>query len=258
MKPNDVQGFYDAFAASYHLIFADWQRSVKYQGEVIDQLIQTELASHPRPVRVLDCTCGIGTQVLGLAQHANYEIHATDISPAEIERAKEEAHKAGVNIAFGVADIRTLDEQVAGEFDVVLSFDNAIPHLLIDADLEQALTAIYAKLKPQGIFMASIRDYDALLTEQPKLNAQRVMEQAEGKRVTLQYWEWVGEIYTVNQFILQETAGTWALEHFATQYRALQRAVLSDALAKVGFTNVHWLMPEDSDYYQPIVIACHS
>ena len=255
MTTSDLQQFYDDFADSYHLIFVDWQNSSQIQGRIIDKLIQTQLDSEGSPIRVLDCTCGIGTQAIGLALQSGYQIHGTDISPAEIERAQIEAKKAGVNIEFSVADMRTLAEQVEGEFDVVMSFDNAIPHLLTDEELHQALQSIHAKVKSHGIFMASIRDYDALLEERPKLNSQRIMDNADGKRVTLQYWEWADDIYTVNQFILKQNVSAWVMEHYATQYRALRRATLSSALTKAGFSAVEWLRPEESDYYQPIVIA---
>lgn len=255
MTPSDVQDFYDEFADSYHLIFVDWQNSSQIQGRIIDKLIQTQLDSKPSPIRILDCACGIGTQSIGLALQNGYVVRSTDISPAEINRAKIEAKKAGVSIEFSVADMRTLAEQVEGEFDVVISFDNAIPHLLTDAELLQALQSIHAKVEPHGIFMASIRDYDALLAERPKLNSQRVMDNADSKRVTLQYWEWVDDIYTVNQFILKQNASEWAMEHYATQYRALRRATLANALVEAGFSKVEWLMPEESEYYQPIVVA---
>ncbi|MDH3592967.1 MAG: SAM-dependent methyltransferase, partial [Planctomycetota bacterium] len=60
----DAAGFYDALAAHFHLIHADWDASVELQGEQLDGVIQ-EFAPGARTV--LDCACGIGTQALGLA-----------------------------------------------------------------------------------------------------------------------------------------------------------------------------------------------
>src|ERR1700756_3542666 len=93
--------FYDDLADSYAFIFPDWQAAVERQGNTISKLI-----GEP-PLSVLDCSCGIGTQAIGLA-NLGYTVHATDISSREVEKAKETADKMGVNLTFGVADFRSL------------------------------------------------------------------------------------------------------------------------------------------------------
>ena len=60
---DTVRAFYDRFADSYHLIFADWQASITRQAGILDQLIQDELG--PGPHTMLDCACGFGTQAIG-------------------------------------------------------------------------------------------------------------------------------------------------------------------------------------------------
>ncbi len=128
------------------------------------------LPDHIPPIRVLDCACGIGTQAIGLAKRG-YCVHATDISRAEVERAQHEAERLGVHLTFGVADMRTLSQQVQGQYDAVIAFDNALPHLLTDDELAQAARELYATTSPGGVFMASIRDYDALLVERGAPNS---------------------------------------------------------------------------------------
>ena len=62
---DSVRAFYDELAESYHLIFADWQGSMRRQATALDRLIQEQLG--PGPHAILDCACGIGTQAIGLA-----------------------------------------------------------------------------------------------------------------------------------------------------------------------------------------------
>jgi glycine/sarcosine N-methyltransferase len=57
--------FYDGLADSYHLIGANWDEMVRTQGQILDKLIRGILPS--RPIKILDCSCGIGTQAIGLA-----------------------------------------------------------------------------------------------------------------------------------------------------------------------------------------------
>lgn len=84
----------------------------------------------------------MGTQAIGLAKRG-YEVTASDLSPKMVERARKEAFLHQVNIQFKVADFRTLEKDIEGQFDIVLSADNAIPHLLTDSDLEKALENMY-------------------------------------------------------------------------------------------------------------------
>lgn len=257
MSDQDVSNFYDAMADDYHLIFADWVGSVERQSHVLDKLIRDHLPEKVAPVRVLDCACGIGTQALGLAKRG-YSVHATDISAAEIERAKAEAQNMQVALTFGVADMQTVTQQIDEQFDVVLAFDNALPHLLTDEALAQAARELFAVTKPNGIFMASIRDYDALLAERPQITSERVMGSGENRRVTLQVWDWYDDTYDVTQFILVRETDAWQMRHYTTHYRALKREMLSSALSGAGFSNVVWLMPETSGFYQPVVVAKRS
>jgi len=113
---DPIQHFYDDLAREYHLLFADWPATVRWQGALLDRLIRA-YQSADRP-SILDCACGIGTQALGLAL-LGHTVHGTDRSPAAVERARQEAAHLGLGVTFGVADMRTLDADVANIFDVI-------------------------------------------------------------------------------------------------------------------------------------------
>ncbi|MFC2042124.1 class I SAM-dependent methyltransferase, partial [Chloroflexota bacterium] len=135
MYPKSAQRFYDQLSSEYHLIFADWRKSVRWHGDVLDKIIREKAGITHRTV--LDCSCGIGTQAIGLALRG-YKVHGTDNSPEAIERARKEASSFGVTASFGVADLRALDREVNGSFDIGISCDNSLPHLLTVDDLFMA------------------------------------------------------------------------------------------------------------------------
>lgn len=252
---DSVLKFYDEIAEDYHLIFADWNQSILQQAQILDQVIQSKLThSTTQTLSLLDCSCGIGTQAIGLAKYG-YNVSATDVSPDSVKRAEKEAASRGVNINFGVADFRSLDTDLTGAFDIVLSADNAIPHLLTDGDLHKAFQNIYTKLNRNGLFIATIRDYDALVKERPSTTQPRVLD--KGKRVVFQVWDWAedGKTYTTNQFIVQEMNGEWKTKHNSTPYRALLREEMNNVLRATGFMDVEWHFPADTGYYQPMVTA---
>src|ERR1700712_1018455 len=125
----DPQALYDELAPDYDALHVDWRASVRLQGEVLDRLIRSELGDAPQ--RVLDCSCGIGTQAIGLALRG-HNVLATDLSPAAVERAAREATAMSAKLATGVADFTRLAEAVEGSFACVLACDNAVAHLQRD------------------------------------------------------------------------------------------------------------------------------
>jgi 2-polyprenyl-3-methyl-5-hydroxy-6-metoxy-1,4-benzoquinol methylase len=251
---SSVLQFYDRLSVDYHLLFEDWPTTVRRQAEVLDRLLRDQIGGPP--ASVLDCCCGIGTQAIGLALRG-YRVQGTDLSAEAIGRAGREAAAFGVTIPFGVADVRTLAEQVDGTFDAVLACDNALPHLLTDEDLHKGVGGMAAKLRPSGIFLASTRDYDALVRDRPRATSPRVFEDPSGHRVVFQVWDWTedGRGYRVNQFVLKESDTGWQTSHYATRYRALLREEFTQTLRLAGLAEVRWHMPEESGYYQPVVTA---
>ena len=250
-----IQGFYDHLTENYHLIFEDWNNSVKWHSRIIDSMIQKQKSSPRAALSLLDCSCGIGTQAIGLAL-LGYNVHATDLSPNEIERAKREAQRLEANLTFGVADFRKLEEQVNGTFDVVISCDNSLPHLLSEEDVRLALQNIYAKLDDNGLFLASIRDYDKFIVDKPHATTPYVYDDESGRRIVFQVWDWEDDrLYKLSQFIVIEDKVNWKTVHNITFYRAITRDELTFLLKETGFSSVSWFMPEETDYHQPIVIA---
>ena len=252
---DSVTEFYDSLSSHYHLIFANWRASVLRQGEILDTLLRKHIHVSST-TSVLDCSCGIGTQAIGLALRG-YQVHASDISPKAVERAKKEAQALDASLTLSVADFRYLDQHIAGTYTVVLSCDNALPHLLTDNELLLATKSMKTKLQKDGLLVLSIRDYDQLIKEKPRAELPRVFDTTEGRRITFQVWDWNadGTTYTLNHFIVKQTDTTWEALHHQTHYRALQRNELTALLAEVRLTAIRWHMPDVTGFHQPIVTA---
>jgi len=254
MLENPVRQFYDEFASHYHLMFEDWEASMSRQATALNSILQ-QVAARSSGVRVLDCTCGIGTQSLGLAK-IGYSVTGSDLSAGAVERARAEAGARSLNVPFYVADIRRLDELPIGVFDAVISMDNALPHLLSDPDILVAARQIHGKLRPNGTLIASIRDYDQLVRERPTVQGPAFFSDSEHRRITFQVWDWQDDRrYTFHHYITRETPSGWSNFHSAAVYRAILRQELTAILEFSGFANVRWLFPDESGFYQPIVIA---
>ena len=251
---ESVKQFYDDLAAEYHHVFADWESAIERQSAALDQLIRRE-SSASEPV-VLDCSCGTGTQAIGLAQRG-YEVFASDLSPKAVARAKSEAARRKLNIRFAVADVRGLESAFDREFDVVISCDNSLPHLLTDEDLTLALRNIRNVLSENGLFIASTRDYDRLLLERPSFMAPILSGVPGQETITFQVWDWSedSDTYLLRLFIVGQASGGWRVKEIRTRYRAVRRHELASALKSAGFAGIAWHAPEQSGYFQPMVTA---
>lgn len=250
--PNNVEHFYDSLANAYHLIFDDWDAAIIRQAGVLDALIRNKLGQDR--TRLHDCACGIGTQAIGLAT-LGYELSGSDLSREAIRRASSEAAKRGLTIPFECSDMTNLAEYPSGSFDVLGAFDNALPHLSKD-QLMAAASSFSRVLRSNGLFIASIRDYDSLIQTRPAIQGPSFFGTAESRRIVHQVWDWnAADSYDVHVYISLQRETRWEVLHFSSRYRCLLRAELTAALCSAGFTDVEWLMPSTTGYYQPIVMG---
>jgi len=233
----------------------DWEAGVRWEGEWLNRFLAKQLGG-PGPWSVLDCSCGIGTQAIGLALHG-HRVHATDLSPVSVDCARRESTEFGVDITFGVADFCKLSASISGTFDVVISCDNSFAHCINDDDLAAALTSIKSRLNPGGLLLISIRDYDALVADKPVFNSECVQDTPDGRRVAFQVWDWAndGHRYGVHQFLIKQNNGAYEIQHFESELRALLRDEIMTAVQGAGYEEARWHDPEASGYYQPIVTA---
>jgi SAM-dependent methyltransferase len=251
-----VTDFYDRLSLLYHHNMGwDWDAAVREEGAQLSRFL-TERVGRPSPYSLLDCSCGIGTQAIGLALQG-HRVHATDLSQVSVDCAQQEAAELGVDMTFGVADYRDLGAAVSDTFDVVLTCDNSIAHCLSDDDLAAALDSMKTRLNPGGLLLLSLRDYAALVADKPRFNNEHVQDKSDGRRIVFQLWDWAddGRRYGIHQFLIRDVDGRYELNHFETRLRAFLRDEILAAVRDAGFQEVRWHVPEESGYYQPIVTA---
>lgn len=246
-----TQTFYDNLATQYDKLFADWQSTTREQAVILERLFSE--AGFDRTASVLDCACGIGTQAIGLAA-LGYPVTASDISDAELAEANVRAERNGVAVRFEHADFCALQETFPEQFDIVICMDNALPHMLSAEALASAVGSITGRMAEGGVFVASIRDYDDLLERRPPYSPPYIHKTDKGQRVSFQTWEWEGDHYRLIQYIIDDEESL-QVSKFACEYRAPRREELTRLLLAAGCREVEWKFPEETGFYQPIVVA---
>ncbi|KAM3090883.1 class I SAM-dependent methyltransferase [Phormidesmis sp. 146-35] len=246
---------YDEIASLYHLVYPNWDEAIKQQGEALNGVVSNFVGS--APLSILDVSCGIGTQTLGLAA-LGHQVTTCDLSTAAVNRARKEAATRGLDVTFKVADMRHCAEIHGSGFDVVLSADNSLPHLPGEDEIRVALQGFYRCLRQDGVAIVSLRDYRADEDRSsPQMWEYGFRYDGSDRYFVFQTRDWSGDAYDVAMYFVREiregvparvTAGL-------SRYYAITVDRLMALFREVGFTDVQRL---DGILHQPIVVGRRS
>jgi len=246
-----MNNFYDRLSSLYHLIFEDWDESIVRQAGQLAAVIEGRWGAETRSI--LDVTCGIGTQAIGLAK-LGFDVAASDVSEPALARARVEAERHAVKIDFSICDMRAASAHHRRQFDLVISADNSITHLLTDDDLLLALRQIYDCARPGGGCLLTVRDYDREERETGIIKPYGVREQ-DGKRyIIFQVWDFVGQIYDMSMYFVEDDrASEQLVTHvMRTRFNAVGTDKLLALMREAGFTSAERL---DGCFYQPVLVG---
>ncbi len=234
---NDTSVFYDAVADDYHLWYRDWDAELEREGLNLrrffrDQGVQT----------VLDASCGPGTQAIALAR-LGYTVTAADPSAGLLARARQNAADYGVldKISFVQSDFINLHRHVQGPFDAIITKGNSIPHLLRDDQIEEAMLIFHELLRPGGVLLIGMRDFEPLLEDRPRFWPGRIHDEPGEQIITFDIWDWNdGPPITVtfNRFIVRGDGKTYNASKHPVVFRALTAEEVEVVMLEVGFSNI--------------------
>ena len=98
---------------------------------------------------VLDLCCGQGRHSLALAR-TGLDVTGVDLSKEMLSLARTSAVEAGVSAEFLRADMRSLPDEISGEFDAVINMFSSFGYLESEDDDQRVLHQIAKVLKPGG------------------------------------------------------------------------------------------------------------
>jgi SAM-dependent methyltransferase len=154
MGEDPALAAYEAFAPIYN----EFNHLNDYELW-LGRTLLPELEKHGlRQGSALDVACGTG-RAFGPLLRRGWSVRGCDLSPAMLERARQEA---GDQVPLEVVDMRELPAY--GEFELVLSLNDSVNYLLGDDDLRKALAAMRANLADDGLLLFDVNSkstYDA-------------------------------------------------------------------------------------------------
>ena len=236
---------YDALAADYDR-FVNWKGRLAHELPFFDQLFAGQDVLH-----VLDAACGTGHHAVALAQRGHRAVGA-DLSAAMIERARENASAAGVDVRFTVAGFGEL--AALGEaFDAALCLGNSLPHLLTAAAVDNALVDFAAVLRPGGLLVIQNRNFDRVWAKRERFMGLQSHRDDEGEWLFVRFYDFHAETLTFHMIRLRRTEEGWAQDVESTELRPIFRDDLAAAIAAVGFENAAFYGGYDNSAFDPAI-----
>jgi len=234
---NDTSEFYDAIAEFYPYFYRDWQTQLDREGLSLRAIFRNKGVE-----RVLDASCGAGTQAVSMAQ-LGFKVVAADPSQGMLKKAQETAHTYNVHdkMTFVESDFLHLPDCVTGPFDAIVSKGNALPHLLLDDEIESTLLIFYELLRPGGTLVIGMRDFAPFMEDRPRFIPGFINNDDNHEFITFDVWEWEDGppvIATQNLFIVKGQGKDYSALKRQVAFRPLSTDEVKVVLLEVGFEDI--------------------
>jgi SAM-dependent methyltransferase len=171
-------------------------------------------------------------------------------------RARREAANRAVHLDVLVGDMKALPMRPSS-FDVVVSGDNAIAHLLTDHDLVAGLTDMRRVLRSDGLLVLTLHTYEDPPVSHRQFTDPHVTTTPAGPAISFQSWRWHagGERYDFENIRVVPDGDGWRVGVERTTLRALSRVQLTDAACRAGYVAATWHEPLETGFFQPVFTA---
>jgi len=233
---------YDAFSNDYDR-FVNWQARLAGELPFLERQL-AGVASQDGEVRVLDAACGTGMHAISLAQRG-HQCAGADLSPRMIDRARENAIAAGVDVDFaavGFGDLAQAFESGSTKpvFDAVLCLGNSLPHLLTLEELSAALHDFAACLRHDGLLLIQNRNFDAVMSDRQRWMEPQSHREDEREWLFLRFYDFLpnGLIDFNIVTLTRDGNNPWSQTITTTRLRPLLRDEMVSALTAAGFAEV--------------------
>jgi hypothetical protein len=139
------------------------------------------------------------------------------------------------------------------QFDVVISCDNSVPHLLSDEDILCTFRELFNCTRPGGGCIISVRDYEKEDLSQQQIKQYGIREENDIRWLIWQVWDPSHSTYDVTMYFVEDRGGPVCKTHvFKSRYYAVRISVLERLMQQAGFEDVRRL---DGKFFQPIIIG---
>ena len=229
MNKIDAAEFYDRLARAFD-VMTDWPKRLAFEMPFLERILEVHSARN-----ILDTACGTGWHAIALAKKG-YMTAGCDLSPAMIDRARENAAHSGVDVSFEVAGFSQL-KKVPGTFDALLCLGNSLPHVLSESALRETFRQMKAKTKAGGLIILHNLNYDLRLKKRPRFFA----PEGTAELLVWRFADYGTEFITFHTALFDRGASEptqWSVQVNSTSQKPWVAADLDRVLNAEGFQNI--------------------
>jgi SAM-dependent methyltransferase len=209
----------------------NWQGRLAHEMPFFERLFQEHGVE-----RVIDAACGTGHHALALARRG-FGVAGADLSAPMIERARQNAADAGLEVPFHVAGLGDL-ARLGQSFDAVLCLGNSLPHLLSAAEVVAALVDFATVLRPGGLLVIQNRNLDRVWAARERFMAPQVRREGDREWLFVRFYDFHAQTLTFNMLRLRREGDGWEQDVQATELCPIFQRDLGLGLAEAGFARV--------------------
>lgn len=246
---NQTNAFYDAIADFYPLFYKDWEVQLEREGLTLRSIFRNKGVE-----TILDVACGPGTQSIPLAK-LGFNVVGVDPSAELLKKAQRTADDYQVSVEWHRADFLSLNEVVDAPFDAIVCKGNSLPHLLTDDEIEVTIQTFFELLRPGGVLVIGVRDFEMMLTHRPRfLPGFDHQDDNDSEFITFDIWEWENGppvIATQNLFMIRGDGKEYQTIKRTVQFRPLSTDELKVVLLEQKFEDID----QTSDRWEQIITA---
>jgi len=219
-----MEKFYNTLAADYDEM-TDFENRFESEKTVFKTIIERY------PIKsALDAGAGTGFHSLVLAT-LGIHVTAIDISREMLEKLQRNAKRFQQDVYTIQTDFLHVADTINTTFDAVFCLGNSLVHLLTDEELEKSLSGFYSLLKPGGVLIVQILNYDRIMKEQKRVQNIKKKEDT----TFIRFYDYCNEKLFFN--ILKITDTDDGVEHTlnTVELRPLHKEELTGYLKAAGF-----------------------
>jgi glycine/sarcosine N-methyltransferase len=221
-------GFFNKLALDYDQMVS-FEKAVENKKRILKNFITSRMKF------AADLGCGSGVDSIALAS-SGLEVTAFDPAVEMLEVAKENAERERVNVRFHNHPIDSIPEDYDGQFDLAVSLGNTFAN--IDRErLIKSLQRCKQILKPQGILLIQVLNYEKILNEK-----QRIINITEGAdKYFIRFYEFIDNeiIFNILTFVKSNPSDHKLISTLVNPY---SQADFDTALKKAGFISFQFYL----------------
>jgi len=245
---------YDAFAEVYDRFFSDKLAELLNVDVPLPADLHHALQQAGPWAAILDCACGPGRLVLGLAKRG-CRVWGTDASQGMIRVARRRARTLGMKPKFAVAEFAELPRKLHQRFDLVVCVGNAIGHCHGERGMLAGLRGIHAVLRPGGALLLNTRCWETYRKQRIRFDT-FAPKTVDGERLiwlnVRDYPRRFTDPHLIEVVVIAEREGQASVRSFPITYHPFRVVDLKRSLRAAGFEEIRTTYQKDGNWYEAV------